>query len=119
MVGLYQKRNPEYSEKSKIYKKIATEDGSIFYHETVASNICYCKDYGFKTIYNSSNGHNEKYKVGKLETLDLKEDEIMPDDIIEYGGVKYIVISVVFEDDEKAKRKSIRPYGKTTIEVRK
>ena len=118
MVGLYQKRDPEYSVKSKIYKKIVTEDGSSFYHETEASNICYCKDYGFTTTYTSSNGHIEKNKAGKLETLDLKEDEIMPDDIIEYGGVKYIVISAVFEDDEKSKRKSIRPYGKTTIEVR-
>lgn len=119
MVGLYQKRNPEYSEKAKIYKKIETEDGSSFYHETYPSNYCYCKDYGFKTVYTNSNGHNEKNKVGKLETLDLKEDEIMPDDIIEYQGTKYIVFSVVFEDDEKAKHKSIRPYGKTTIEVRK
>lgn len=119
MVGFYQRRNPLYNVKAELHKCITPEDGSAIYYDPNPIEVFYAKDNGFETVYSSQNGHTEKVTVGQLETKDLEDGAIMPDDSVMYYGQMYIVTKVKFVDDDKQKFKSNRASGTTIIDLRK
>lgn len=119
MVGLYKHKKPNYNVKAYYYKHQTTEDGSRLYYDTNPSKPFMCKDNGFETIYTSESGHTEAIKTGQLETRDLIDGQIMPDDKVVYANETYIVVKVRFVDDDFNKYLSKRPSGTTYIDLRK
>lgn len=119
MVDIYQRRNPDYSEEGFLHKKIISDTGRTIGHDSTPCLSFACQDKGFKTICTKYNGHIEKQVKGIIETEDLAEDDIEPDDIVYYGGYKFIVVSVQFSDKTSHKKLTQGAPGLTIIEVRR
>lgn len=117
MIAYLQPRDPVYNVKSYLYKTRYSEDGSRIYHDEAPFCSFFATDDGFRVSYENDNGHIKKISVGRIETLDLKEDAVVPDDLVEYGGKKYKIIGVTFEDVATNKFLSNKPNGKTTLEL--
>ena len=118
MVDYYQRRDPKYNVKCELHKAVSNNEGSSLYYDKVSSKRFYVKDNGFETIYTSDGGHVERITTGQIETRDLADGDIMPDDYVEYGGRFYIVTKVKFADDEMPKSVTKRASGITTIDLR-
>ena len=118
MVDFYQRRDPKYNVKCELHKAVSNNEGSSLYYDKVSSKRFYVKDNGFETIYTSESGHVEKITTGQIETRDLKDGDIMPDDYVNYAGRMYIVTKVRFSDDEMPKSVTKRASGITTIDLR-
>lgn len=118
MVGFYKRRDPLYNKKATLHKSITPIDGSSLYYDINPKEIFYFKDDGFETTYTSVNGHTEKQKVGKLETIDLKDGAITPEDYVMINGEVFIVTKVKYVDNDIENHISKRPSGKTIIDVR-
>lgn len=118
MVNFYQRRNPKYNVACNLHKAVSNNEGSSLYYDNVSSKRFYSMDKGFQTIYTSDSGHVSKVITGQIETRDLADGDIMPDDYVEYAGHYYIVTKVVFADDEMPKSVSKRASGITTIDLR-
>ena len=119
MVDLYQRRNPEFNEDGILHKKIISNTGRTIGFDPNPCLTFACRDKGFKTICTKYNGHIEKQVKGIIETEDLKEDAVEPDDVVFYGGNKYLVVSVEFIDKSSYKHLSSGAPGLTIIEVRR
>ena len=119
MVGIYRRKDVEYNVRASLHKQIIDESGSACHYDINPSRYFKCKDLGFKTQYISDNGHIESIKSGSIQTRDLMDGEIKPEDYVCYANEMYRVVEVLFEDDEKAKFLSKRPSGTTTISVKK
>lgn len=119
MVDLYQRRNPEFNEEGLLHKKTISNTGRTLGHDPNPDKTFDCRDKGFKTILTTYNGHIEKQVKGIIETEDLKENDIEPNDIVFYGGQKYLVVSVEFLDKASYKNLSYGAPGLTIIEVRR
>lgn len=118
MLGIYHKRDKKYSEKAFIYKAIRDDNGRVLRHEEQSSMGFRCQDLGFTTATNKNAGRIEKVVTGAIESIDLKDGDVMPDDLIQYGSTKYIVIDILFEDDTESKMLRNNVWGKTTIKLR-
>lgn len=118
MVDFYQRRDPKYNVPVNLHKAVSNENGSTLYYDKEASKRFYVKDNGFETVYVSEGGHVEKVTTGQIETRDLADGDIMPDDYVKYAGRMYIVTKVVFSDDEMPKSTTKRASGITTIDLR-
>ena len=118
MVDLYQRRDPRYNVPVNLHKALSNDNGSTLYYNKVASKRFYCKDNGFETVFSSEGGHVEKVTTGQIETKDLAEGDIMPDDYVQYAGRMYLVTKVRYIDEEMPKSVTKRPSGKTILDLR-
>lgn len=119
MIDIYQRRSKKYTEDAQVLKAVVDNNGRSLYHDTGKSIHFKCQDNGFETVTLRVNGHSEKITKGEIETIDLKDGDISPDDAILYNGVQYLIETFKFADFTKSKQAQLHAPGKTTIEVRK
>lgn len=117
-VDLFRKRNPHYNSNAVIYKCVVADNGRSIGHEPKPYKTILVKDLGFETILEISNGHTERRRTGVIETLDLADGEVKPNDVIQFSGKKYIVTQVKFEDEDKQNAFRDEASGTTTISLR-
>lgn len=109
-----------YNVRAKLYPSVI-EDGIEVIRKLIFTNaiVFYAKDHqSFNYSRNEYSGVMQRQVIsGYIETMDLKVGDVKINDTIEYGGDKYNVEEVIYDDNNMQKEVRNRPTVKTIIKL--
>lgn len=109
-----------YNVRAKLYPSVI-EDGIEVIRKLIFTNaiVFYAKDHqSFNYSRNEYSGVMQRQVIsGYIETMDLKAGDVKINDTIEYGGDKYNVEEVIYDDNNMQKEVRNRPTVKTIIKL--
>lgn len=107
-----------YYIRAKVYPSSIDDNNEVVRKlDYVTPKIFYAKDYQDLSLEKSEfDGVSQRMALkGTIQTMDLSQGDIKIHDTVEYGGIKYDVVNVVFADCNAQKSVSRRPEVKTII----
>lgn len=109
-----------YNVRAKLYPSVI-DDGIEVIRKLIFTNaiVFYAKDHqSFNYSRNEYSGVMQRQVIsGYIETMDLKVGDVKINDTIEYGGDKYNVEEVIYDDNNMQKEVRNRPTVKTIIKL--